>query len=345
MDIAPELKYFLHKNYDVLWSHPESTGRWSTFLLGEIHRDIPIERMNALFLSLFSKPGSILMMEEDSSGKFEGDLKDKLLSISKIHTSGDTITVIGWDNKCEKLIRTMEFVNYACILLNNLLSETVEDSTLLDRLEVIHAYQNGNARFEKLLIDKFQECLEPSRIAAFFHVKRFIKRGLMARKDRADSTNLILHYKGWLQSYLVRILQESFDQRTESMVHTLQKVHKAQEGECSVLPNFLIAGISHLITDYNFGEGRMKYRFSLKYLYDYLNLYGQETVVLIPKLFQIAPVPAIMHLEHSASQKIQSTFRFYSLKKREIIEEQSRLNSAAVLIQKIARGHLSRKQN
>lgn len=122
---------YINENYTVVWRHPESTDTdWNTFLLEEVHDDEEVKKINGAFVSLFSSPESVLIVEGEE--KLLRSRSPKI-NVKNYFISTPTITddrIFGWDMKDWFLLSQSR--GYAYSIAVDILSSYEDAWKLLD---------------------------------------------------------------------------------------------------------------------------------------------------------------------------------------------------------------------
>lgn len=91
---------FIREYFSIVWHHPEAVeSDWTIFCLEEDHYNEEGKKINGLFMSLFSPPGSVLAVESENYLQTtkvpETTKKDFYITTSNIKSEN----IIGWDMK------------------------------------------------------------------------------------------------------------------------------------------------------------------------------------------------------------------------------------------------------
>jgi hypothetical protein len=295
------LKDFIYTHYNVHWQHPESEGNWDTFLIAETHDTPEIQKINGLFLSLFSTEESPIFIEGESVEVRES----REIYASKYFPSEKPPEgpIFGWDRESPSILfihHTLDFLKAA------LLSNDIE--TLTANIE----------EWSHNLSDKYADLSKYGELNASFHfTKKFLGKVIRSRVSTEEAKAMIEEKSMQFMAQLSEIINKTFPFRTDSMIQTLQLANQHYNKE----PKFLIAGIAHLkeaekSTPY-FDELN-----SLIPLYDYLGAEGKNTIVLIPKSIDEPVIFKNYFLKKEMAAKLKTAWKNYTSKKKESIERE-----------------------
>jgi len=134
---------YINENYTVVWRHPESIDTdWNTFLLEEAHDDEEVKKINGTFVSIFSSPESVLLVEGE-----EKLIRSRCpkINIRNYFISAPTITddrIFGWDMKDDFLLSQSR--GHAYSIAVDILSSYEGAWKLLDFRTAMLKYWNEN---------------------------------------------------------------------------------------------------------------------------------------------------------------------------------------------------------
>ncbi len=263
-------------HYDAVWPTTlDAIERCRVFLLVEEHDREDVQRENGLFISHFATEGSVLLVEAEAS------LKPCLLPTSDLYVDTPHITkerTLGWDIEDYHLERISDFVySLACAGI-----EVCLDSP--DGGDVENFESCMHAAWHEHNVNCPPDLRESTEILVL--VEEMVS--LVAKEVGSFCKSIASHKLQDKKIALVEKLfelrgryfspEDSFFERTKSLVKTLERVHEHVVGEGNV---FLVAGSHHLEQCDLRREGRA---FSLAPLHEFLSRHPDVVILKSKRL-------------------------------------------------------------